>query len=125
MTHPLRRAARALVCAVAAGVLLAPDPASAQGGVTSPDLDDPCPAVYPGDSASLERIARWMARGAIDRGLPRELPVMAGLAESGLRNLSGADFDGYFGITRASTPGSTAASRAARRYSSPGSSIRR
>jgi len=86
------------VCAVAAGVLLAPDPASAQGGVTSPDLDDPCPAVYPGDSASLERIARWMARGAIDRGLPRELPVMAGLAECGLRNLSGADFDGYFGM---------------------------
>jgi hypothetical protein len=72
--------------------------AAAQGGVTAPDLSDPCPAVYPGDSASRERLARWMARGAADRGLPRELPVMAAIAESGVRNLSGQDYHGFFGM---------------------------
>jgi hypothetical protein len=41
-----------------------------------------------------------MARGAALRGLPGELPVMAGLAESGLRNLSGSAFSGYFGMHR-------------------------
>jgi hypothetical protein len=39
-----------------------------------------------------------MARGAADRGLPHELPVMAGLAESGLRNLRGEDYHGFFGM---------------------------
>ena len=74
-------------------------PALAQdGGVPAPDLSDPCPPVYPGDSAQKERIARWMARGAADRGLPRELPVMAGLAESGLRNLKGPSYSGFFGM---------------------------
>ena len=66
--------------------------------MTAPDLSDPCPAVYPGDSASRERLARWMARGAADRGLPRELPVMAAIAESGLRNLRGQDYHGFFGM---------------------------
>lgn len=78
--------------------LVAAPAAAAQGGVTAPDLSDPCPAVYPGDSASRERLARWMARGAADRGLPRELPVMAAIAESGLRNLRGEDYHGFFGM---------------------------
>jgi hypothetical protein len=68
------------------------------GGMTAPDFSEPCPAVYPGDDATRERIARWMARGAADRGIPHELPVMAGIAESGLRNLTGASFFGFFGM---------------------------
>ena len=55
------------------------------GGTPAPNFSEPCPAVYPGDDAARERLARWMARGAADRGMPHELPVMAALAESGLR----------------------------------------
>jgi hypothetical protein len=72
--------------------------ALAQGGVPAPDFSEPCPALYPGDDAPRERIARWMARGAADRGLPHELPVMAGIAESGLRNLRGESYHGFFGM---------------------------
>jgi hypothetical protein len=80
-------------------LLLATAPAAlAQGGAPAPDFSDPCPPVYPGDEAERERIARWMARGAADRGLPHELPVMAGLGESGLRNLRGGDYHGFFGM---------------------------
>jgi hypothetical protein len=68
------------------------------GGMSAPDFDEPCPAVYPGDDAARERIARWMARGAADRGLPHELPVMAAIVESGLRNLSGDSYAGFFGM---------------------------
>ena len=68
------------------------------GGMSAPDFAEPCPAVYPGDAAARERIARWMARGAADRGLPHELPVMAAIAESGLRNLSGDTYAGFFGM---------------------------
>lgn len=79
-------------------LLVCPASAHAQGGAPAPDFTDPCPALYPGDEAGRERIARWMARGAADRGLPRELPVMAGLAESGLRNLRGGSYHGFFGM---------------------------
>ena len=43
-------------------------------------------------------IAHWMARGVQDAGLPAELPVMAALVESGLRNLPYGDRDsvGFF-----------------------------
>lgn len=53
---------------------------------------------YPGDNAARADIAGWMAFGAAARGVPRELPVMAALVESGLRNLSSGDRDavGYF-----------------------------
>jgi hypothetical protein len=68
------------------------------GGTPAPDFSEPCPAVYPGDDAGRERIARWMARGAADRGIPHELPVMAGIAESGLRNLRGESYSGFFGM---------------------------
>jgi hypothetical protein len=53
---------------------------------------------YPGDAAPKEAIARWMAAQAQAAGLPPELPVMASLVESGLRNLDYGDRDsvGFF-----------------------------
>jgi hypothetical protein len=92
----------ALLAALGLAALAAPA-AHGQGGgvgVPEPTPDDPCPVDYPGDDAAKSRIGRWMARGAAVRGLPGELPVMAGLAESGLRNLSGSAFSGYFGMHR-------------------------
>jgi murein DD-endopeptidase MepM/ murein hydrolase activator NlpD len=58
-----------------------------------PDPSDP----YPGD-ADKARLAQWMARQAQKAGLPPELPVMAGLVESGLSNLNHGDRDslGFF-----------------------------
>ena len=79
-------------------VLVNASPALAQGGAPAPDFDEPCPALYPGDSAPKERLARWMARAAAERGLPHELPVMAAIAESGLRNLRGDSYHGFFGM---------------------------
>src|SRR5437762_1324682 len=49
--------------------------------------------VYPGDNASREQIAAWMGKLAEERGLPRELPVMASLVESGMKNLNFGDAD--------------------------------
>ena len=48
-----------------------------------------------------------MARGAALREIPQELPVMAGLAESGLRNLNtrGNPFAGFFSMHRALNEG--------------------
>lgn len=60
---------------------------------------DGCPVPpYPGDTAPKEAIAQWMAYGASVAALPRELPVMAALVESGLQNLQTGDADsvGYF-----------------------------
>ena len=61
---------------------------------------DPLPAQedYPGDSASRDRIGAWMGHQAQKRGLPAELPVMASLVESGMKNLPGGDADsiGFF-----------------------------
>jgi len=74
------------------------EPAHAQGGAPAPYFSEPCPALYPGDDAARERIARWMARGAADRGLPHELPVMAAIAESGLGNIRGTSYHGFFGM---------------------------
>jgi hypothetical protein len=53
---------------------------------------------YPGDDASQAEMAAWMGRAAQERGLPPELPVMAGLVESNLRNLNYGDADsvGFF-----------------------------
>ena len=91
----LHRVIGALICAAA---LALPPSSLAQGGVPAPDFDEPCPALYPGDDAAKERIARWMARAAAERGLPPELPVMAAIAESGLRNLRGDSYHGFFGM---------------------------
>jgi hypothetical protein len=53
---------------------------------------------YPGDGATKQQLAAWLAASAEKAGLPPELPVMAALVESGLANLSGGDADsaGYF-----------------------------
>jgi hypothetical protein len=50
------------------------------------------------DDASRVAIAHWMAVAARDAGLPGELPVMAALVESGLRNIPYGDADsvGFF-----------------------------
>jgi hypothetical protein len=82
--------------------------ASAQsGGTAVPGPGDPCPATYPGDDAGRGPIARWMARGAALRDLPEELPVMAGLAESGLRNLDvgASSHAGFFSMHRSLATG--------------------
>jgi hypothetical protein len=93
------RRVRRLVPALAVLVLIAVPNAWAQsGGLPAPDFSESCPAVYPGDDAPKERLARWMARAAADRGMPHELPVMAALAESGLRNLEGDSYQGFFGM---------------------------
>ena len=51
---------------------------------------------YPGDRARASEIAKWMGAGAAAAGLPRELPVMASLVESGLKNGGDADSVGFF-----------------------------
>jgi hypothetical protein len=88
----------AIAAALVAALGCAPSALAQQGGAPAPDFSDPCPALYPGDGAGAERIARWMARGAGERGMPLELPVMAGLAESGLQNLRGKSYHGFFGM---------------------------
>jgi hypothetical protein len=102
----MRRVRRLLVLALLP-LLLAPKALaqSGGGGMPAPDFSEPCPATYPGDDAEKARIARWMARGAADRGLPRELPVMAALTESGIQNLRGGSFAGYFGMSHALNTG--------------------
>ena len=71
----------------------APDPAAGVAGDFSGVAD-----AYPGDDASKEEFAAWMAKQAQARGLPPELPVMASLVESGLTNIQGGDADsvGFF-----------------------------
>jgi hypothetical protein len=94
----------ALVAGVA--VVLACAPAafaqSGGGGATPPGPGDPCPAVYPGSGAEKKALAEWMARAAALREVPEQLPVMAALAESGLRNLhqKGNPFAGFFSMHR-------------------------
>jgi hypothetical protein len=66
-------------------------------GDSTPSLEG-VDSTYPGDSAPRTQIAAWMAAAAEKRGLPPELPVMAGLVESGLHNLDYGDRDsiGFF-----------------------------
>ena len=85
-------------------------PAPAAGAPAAPVAGapavDPAAAVdlagvsgaYPGDNASKAQIAQWMAKEAEKRGLPRQLPVMASLVESGVKNLNFGDADsvGFF-----------------------------
>ncbi len=56
------------------------------------------PVAYPGDDAGWAALAQWMGHGARARGVPGELPVMAALESSGLRNLPAGDGDsvGFF-----------------------------
>jgi hypothetical protein len=72
-------------------------PAGAAPAPEAPDPADTGPA-YPGDQATPQQLAAWMGARAEEAGLPPELPVMAALTESGLRNLSYGDRDsvGFF-----------------------------
>ena len=56
------------------------------------------PADYPGNDAGQKALAQWLAKQAEKAGLPPELPVMAALVESGVRNLDFGDADsvGFF-----------------------------
>lgn len=53
---------------------------------------------YPGNSATKVEYANWMANYAVVRDIPGELPVMAALVESGVKNLNYGDRDsvGFF-----------------------------
>jgi hypothetical protein len=66
----------------------------------SPALADSCsyPTAYPGDDAPKAQIAAWMAGGAVQAGLPGELPVIAALVESNVANVPQGDRTtaGYF-----------------------------
>jgi hypothetical protein len=48
---------------------------------------------YPGDDASQVDTASWMAGRATEAGIPAELPIMAALVDSGLKNLDYGDSD--------------------------------
>jgi hypothetical protein len=80
------------------------DDEDSDDGGNAPDAQDtpetPIDAAsdYPGDGAPREQIAAWMGAAAEKRGIPAELPVMAGLTESSLRNLHYGDADsiGFF-----------------------------
>jgi hypothetical protein len=97
VARPFSVVGAALAMLAAATSALAQD-----GGTPVPGPGDPCPASYPGDDAARRTLARWMARGAALRDLPQELPVMAALAESGMRNLNmrGNPFAGFFSMHR-------------------------
>ena len=86
--------------AVAAGAGKAADTLSFIQAVEPQPVAAGAPIVteYPGDDAPPEQIAAWMASEAKKRGLPGELPVMASLVESGMKNLNHGDADsvGYF-----------------------------
>ncbi|MGB0872832.1 MAG: hypothetical protein ACPGYP_06815 [Solirubrobacterales bacterium] len=79
----------ALTTTIALLLVLAPAASAAVCGRT---------VAYPGDDATKEQHANWMANGAVVRGIPGELPVMAALVESGLKNLNYGDRDsvGFF-----------------------------
>ena len=81
-----------LRCAGLVWLCLAAAPAGAAAQDCLPD------GGYPGDEAGKQAVATWMARGAVAREIPAELPVMGALVESGLKNLSYGDADtaGYF-----------------------------
>jgi hypothetical protein len=77
----------------------APDAASAAAARgPTPDLSNVDLGDYPGDDASQDQLAKWMAKQAEKAGLPPELPVMASLVESGVKNLDRGDADsvGFF-----------------------------
>ena len=52
----------------------------------------------PGHDASKDELAKWLAKQADKHGLPPELPVMASLVESGVKNINYGDADsvGFF-----------------------------
>jgi hypothetical protein len=93
----------------APGPLWVPDPedlAAAPDDAATPALEVSAPVTSDAGAAgdpSQIAIAHWMAGVARESGLPGELPVMASLVESGLRNLAYGDADsvGYFQMRQA------------------------
>ena len=75
----------------------APEVAAQAPAGPAPQLAD-VPAGYPGDDAGQKALAKWLAKQAEKAGLPPELPVMASLVESGVKNLNFGDADsvGFF-----------------------------
>ncbi len=98
------KAAATPVAPAPAAVDPAPVPAAPEVAADAPAVDEPppdlqgVPADYPGDDAGQEALAKWLAKRAEKAGLPPELPVMAALVESGVRNLDYGDADsmGFF-----------------------------
>jgi len=78
-----------------------PEEAAKAAGKDDVDIPEG-PNDYPGDDAPQEELAQWMAREAARNGLPSELPVMASLVESEIRNMSPGDAPqaGFFGMSR-------------------------
>ena len=72
-------------------------PAAADAGPPI-QLPDDISDDYPGNNASKDELAKWLAKQADKHGLPPELPVMASLVESGVKNLNFGDADsvGFF-----------------------------
>ena len=72
-------------------------PGAADAAAAAADLSGVSGA-YPGDDAPKEQLAAWLGKEAEKRGLPPELPVMAALVESGVKNLNFGDADsvGFF-----------------------------
>jgi hypothetical protein len=98
-------AAAAAATPAAAGAPSAPDDASMVQAVGAPVPENELSVLnvgpvgtYPGDNASQPELAKWLASEAKKAGLPPELPVMAALVESDVKNLKGGDADsaGFF-----------------------------
>jgi hypothetical protein len=77
------------------GAPVAAPPAS---GATALDGVAAGPEDYPGNDAPKDELAKWLAKQAEKAGLPPELPVMASLVESGVKNINYGDADsvGFF-----------------------------
>jgi len=91
----------ALVVALAVGSVLAGWWSKPEAAPPPPPTPEELLQAYPGDGASPPEKARWMGRATHAHGLPPELPVMAALVESGLRNrpLPGGTH-GFFGLRK-------------------------
>jgi hypothetical protein len=83
--------------AVAPPEAAAPEAPSDLSASASVDFTDAA-STYPGNDASQAQLAKWLAGQAQKAGLPPELPVMASLVESGVKNLNFGDADsvGFF-----------------------------
>ena len=81
-----------------AAAAAAPPPSGAAADAVAAAAGAGGPNPYPGDDAPKEQLAAWLGREAEKRGLPKELPVMASLVESGVKNLNFGDADsvGFF-----------------------------
>ena len=74
------------------------DPSAAADAGAPIQLPSDIPNDYPGNDATKDQLAKWLAKQADKHGLPPELPVMASLVESGVKNINYGDADsvGFF-----------------------------